>query len=104
MNLLQNFMAECSRQSRPINQEEVDINGSPYFGTFGDPQVNEDMIRQGYEGQIVIPFLSAAEQYAIPPEARQVLTRKANNVKYLIQSVDAKDPVTFTFLLVDREP
>ncbi len=96
-------MAECHRQARPINQEPVEINGSIWYGTFGDPQVISDMIRQGYEDQIAIPFVAAAGQHGTPPLARQILTRKKNNVQYLIQSIDAKDPVTLTFVLVDRE-
>ncbi len=103
MNLLQSFMAECNRQTRAINQEEVEINGSIWFMTFGDPQVLQDMVRQGYEGQIVIPAVAAAGQHAVAPLPNQELTRKKNNVKYLIQSIDTKDPVALTFVLVDRD-
>jgi hypothetical protein len=103
MNLLQSFMAECNRQTRGINQEEVIINGSKFYGTFGDPQMMPIMTRNGYEDQLVQPFISSADQYASPPESRQSLTRTKNNTVYFIQMVDAKDPVAFTFILVDRE-
>jgi len=104
MNFLQSFIAECQNQARDINQEEVEINGESWFGTFGDPQVISDMVRHGYENEIVIPFVAAAGQQATEPVALQVLKRKQNNVEYLIRSIDPKDPVTLTFLLVDRKP
>src|SRR5688572_9407582 len=104
MNLLQQFMAECNRQTRPINQEEVVINGSPFFGTFGDPQLQPVAGRFGSEDQIVYPFLSSADQYATPPQAKQKLIRSANNVEYFIEAIDSKDPVTYTFILLDRQP
>jgi hypothetical protein len=103
MNALQSFMAECNRQTRAINQEAVIINGSKFYGTFGDPQLMPIMTRQGFEDHIVQPFISSADQYASPPESRQNLTRCKNNVVYFIQMVDGKDPVAFTFILVDRE-
>ena len=103
MNLLQSFMAECNRQTRGIIQEEVVLNGSKVFGTFGDPQLLPDMVREGYQDQVVIPFLSSKDQYASPPESRGKLTRLVNNQEYFIRMVDSKDPVVYTFILVDRE-
>jgi hypothetical protein len=105
MNLLQTFMAECNRQTRAINQEEVEINNSIYFGTFGDPQVQSDFVRQGYDENVIAVFLAPAEQFGTSRAfAGLPLTRKANNAVYLIQSLDTKDPVTLTFLLIDRQP
>jgi hypothetical protein len=103
MNLLQSFMAECNRQTRGINQEPVVINGAKVFGSFGDPQMLPVMTRQGYEDQIVQPFIASADQFASHPLSHQKLTRCKNNVEYFIQMVDAKDPVAFTFILTDRE-
>src|SRR5688500_2627809 len=103
MNALQSFMAACNRQTRAINQEEVVINGSKHRGSFGDPQMMPVMTRNGYEEQMVPPFVSSADHYASPPLSRQKLTRTKNNVEYFIQMVDARDPVLFTFILVDRE-
>lgn len=111
MNYLQEFMAECNRQTRTadaagkvISQEEVTINGSVYFGTFAQVQVESTMERHGYEDSVAFTFTSAAEQYTTPPQPRQMLKRNINNVEYFIQSVDNKNPLLFTFVLVDREP
>jgi hypothetical protein len=103
MNALQTFMRDCNRQTRAINQEAVTINGSKYFGTFGDPQLMPVMTRNGSEDHIVQPFISSADQYASKPLSHQNLTRQKTNVVYFVQMVDAKDPVAYTFILVDRE-
>ncbi len=96
-------MAECNRQTRTVNQEAVIINGSKFFGTFGDPQMIPEMIRQGYNDQIIYGFVAPRAQFASEPVAHQKLLRVVNNQEYFIQMVDFKDPVAFTFILVDRE-
>lgn len=103
MNLLQSFIAECNRQTRAINQEQVQINGSLFWGTFGDPQMIPELERQGHTFMIAKILVSDRSQYATPPASLQKLIRVQGNTEYFIQMVDTKDPVVFTFMLVDRQ-
>lgn len=97
-------MAECNRQTRPINQERARINNSEFWGTFSDPQMLPEMERWGTSNIITKIFVSDRSQYASPPQDQQKLVRVDSNTEYLIQMVDTKDPVVFTFMLIDRAP
>lgn len=97
-------MAGCNRQTRTVNQEAAIINGSKVFMTFGDPQLMPVMVREGYENLLVYPAVASADQFASPPKSRQNVTRLKNGVVYFCQMVEAKDPVAYTFILVDRDP
>src|SRR4051812_9560589 len=103
MNQLQDFMARCNTQARPLNQEAAELNGSVIYGTFGDPVLMPVMTRQGYMDHLVTPFKAARDQFADDPQARQTLVRPLTQREFFIQIVDYTNPVVYTFILTDRE-
>lgn len=105
MNALQEFMAACNVQARPLNQEEFQYpqGGAVFFGTFGNPQLMPVQTRVGYQDHLVTTLIAARAQFAADPAARQMLFRIQTRRPMFIQIVDFTDPVVYTFILTDRE-
>lgn len=107
-------MADCNRQTRigsgteaapkPINQEEFLINNEKKWGTLSDPELLPDMERHGYSDSIAYVLKIEATLFASQPAQQQDVIRCVNDEKFFGRMVETKDPVVFTFLLIDREP
>ena len=108
MNILQNFMAACTAQARPIVQEAFTIvggDGTVFFGTFGDPQVTPIMTRQGYTDYLAVTMTAEAAQFIGNPFAskKTTITRTATGQVYFVNVVDYKGIVVWQFILTDRD-
>ncbi len=103
MNDLQTFLQRGNTQSRPTNQEAAIFAGTTIYGTFGDAQTMGIMTSVGYQDHLILPFKVTADQFASKPQPRQGLSRPLISAEYFVQLIDDKNPVVYTFILVDRE-
>ncbi len=96
-------MARCNTQTREKNQEEVQINGKTFFGTFGNPELMPVQTRHGYQDHLVNVLILSRDQFATAPESRQMVLRVQTKRNFFVQMVDHTNPVVFTLILTDRE-
>ncbi len=109
LNLLQTFLAEGNRQSRPINQESFMIVGvtGTFTGTFMDPPTMEPvMTDNGYQDALVTRLIAERVQFESPSHVtlpvRGQIVRPSNGRTYYY-SGDPTGPVVNQFILADRK-